>query len=177
MSCASVRVRGEKPCVATWIASRRFVFPTPFGPTASTSPGRTARSSRSYDRKLRSETFSTISPTPPFGPGLSARQADRHDEIREVAVRTLEHRGAKRADELELHVVAFDRLDPVLEELGVEPDLERVAREGHRQRLARLADLLRPRHDRQLALGEAEMERRRALDHHGGAAHDVEEFA
>src|SRR5207342_293392 len=114
-SCASVRVRGEKPCVATWIASRRFVLPTPFGPTASTSPGRTVRSSRSYDRKLRRETVWTI---------RSAGQADRHDEIGEVAVFTLEHGRPQRTDQLELDVVALDRVDPVAEELGVEADLE-----------------------------------------------------
>ena len=48
-------------------ASSRFVLPTPFGPTASTSPGRSSSSSRSYDRKLRSETASTIRPVNPAG--------------------------------------------------------------------------------------------------------------
>ena len=43
ISCASVRVRGEKPCVATCSDSSRFVLPTPFGPTASTRPGLQAR--------------------------------------------------------------------------------------------------------------------------------------
>src|SRR5580765_4504711 len=173
-SCTSVRVRGEKPCVATWIASRRFVFPTPFGPTASTSPGRTARSSRSYDRKLRRLTLSTMRLCP-WG-RLSAGQTDRHDEVREIPVRSLEHRRAQRADVLELHVVALDCVDSVAEKLGVEADLERVSDERHRHRLARLADLLRPRDNRQLALGEAEVERCRALDHHAGAADNVEEF-
>ena len=32
ISSPSDRVRGEKPCVATWSASSRFVFPTPFRP-------------------------------------------------------------------------------------------------------------------------------------------------
>ena len=31
-SCASCLVRNEKPCVATWTDSRRFVLPAPFGP-------------------------------------------------------------------------------------------------------------------------------------------------
>ena len=44
-SCASLRVRGEKPCVPTWSASSRFVLPAPFGPTASTSPGSRSSSS------------------------------------------------------------------------------------------------------------------------------------
>ena len=43
-SCASLRVRGEKPCVPTCSASSRFVLPAPFSPTASTSPGSRASS-------------------------------------------------------------------------------------------------------------------------------------
>ena len=45
-SCASERVRGEKPCVPTCSASSRFVLPAPFGPTASTSPGSSPSSRR-----------------------------------------------------------------------------------------------------------------------------------
>ncbi len=44
-SCASLRLRGEKPCVPTCSASSRFVLPAPFSPTASTSPGSRASSS------------------------------------------------------------------------------------------------------------------------------------
>jgi hypothetical protein len=47
ISCASVRVRGEKPCVATCSDSSRFVLPDPFGPTARTIPGSSASSRRS----------------------------------------------------------------------------------------------------------------------------------
>jgi len=36
---ASRRVRGENPCVPTWIASSRLVLPAPFGPTIIVSPG------------------------------------------------------------------------------------------------------------------------------------------
>ena len=44
-SWASLRLRGEKPCVPTWSASSRFVLPAPFRPTASTSPGDSSSSS------------------------------------------------------------------------------------------------------------------------------------
>ena len=60
-SCASVRVRGEKPCVPTCSDSSRFVLPAPFDPTTSTSPGSRSRSSRAYDRMFLSETVETIS--------------------------------------------------------------------------------------------------------------------
>ena len=60
-SRGSARVRGEKPCTPTWTASSRFVFPAPFGPTTSTSPGSSARSSAAYERKLRSVARATIS--------------------------------------------------------------------------------------------------------------------
>ena len=43
-SCPSARVRGEKPCVPTWSASSRFVFPAPFSPVTSTIPGDRSRS-------------------------------------------------------------------------------------------------------------------------------------
>ena len=39
ISWASARVRGEKPCVARWRLSSRFVLPAPFAPTARTRPG------------------------------------------------------------------------------------------------------------------------------------------
>ena len=71
---------------------------------------------------------------------------------------------------------AVDRLQPVAQELRVEPDLERLARELHGQRLLRLADVLRLRGDRELSLCEAEPERRVALRHHRGAAHDLEKL-
>ena len=46
ISCASARVRGEKPCVPTCSDSSRFVLPAPFGPMTSTSPGTSSSSSR-----------------------------------------------------------------------------------------------------------------------------------
>src|SRR5437868_12665346 len=51
-------------------------------------------------------------------------------------------------------------------------DLEHVARVSDRQRLLRLAHLVRPRDHRQLALGEPQLQRRGALDHHRRAAED-----
>ena len=50
ISCASVRVRGEKPCVATCSASSRFVLPTPLRPVTSTMPSSSTRSSDAYER-------------------------------------------------------------------------------------------------------------------------------
>ena len=37
-SCASFRLRGEKPCVPTWSASSRFVLPAPFRPDGEHQP-------------------------------------------------------------------------------------------------------------------------------------------
>ena len=54
ISCASWRVRGEKPCVTTCSDSSRFVLPTPLRPTTSTIPGSSARSSDAYERYWRS---------------------------------------------------------------------------------------------------------------------------
>jgi hypothetical protein len=45
ISCASCRVRGENPCVATCNDSSKFVFPTPFGPMTRTMPGESSSSS------------------------------------------------------------------------------------------------------------------------------------
>ena len=59
-SCASARVRGEKPCVPTCSDSSKFVLPAPFGPTTSTSPDSRFKSRRAYDRTFRSETVETI---------------------------------------------------------------------------------------------------------------------
>ena len=50
ISCASDRVRGEKPWAATCRLSSRFVLPAPFGPTASTIPGSRSSSSDAYER-------------------------------------------------------------------------------------------------------------------------------
>ena len=51
-----------------------------------------------------------------------------------------------------------------------------VAGERRRQRLARLADVLRDRRHRQLAVGEAQPERRVALRHQRDAADHVEQL-
>src|SRR5579864_658387 len=148
-SSRSERARGEKPCVATCSASSRFVLPAPFGPTASTRPGRSSNSSRSYDRKLRSETVSTIS--------RSARKPNWHHEIGEVVAFALEDRRTERADQLHAHVVTVEQLESVAKEVGVEPDLQRLAGESDRHRLPRLAHLVRPCDHRQLTLREPKL--------------------
>ena len=58
---ASVRVRGEKPCVPRWSASSRLVLPAPLSPTTSTMPGARVRSSDAYERKFLSVTSETTS--------------------------------------------------------------------------------------------------------------------
>ena len=50
ISCASLRVRGEKPCVPTCSDSSRFVLPAPFRPTTRTTPGARSRSAVAYER-------------------------------------------------------------------------------------------------------------------------------
>ena len=49
-SCASMRVRGEKPCVPTCSDSSRFVLPVPLRPTTRMTPGARARSAAAYER-------------------------------------------------------------------------------------------------------------------------------
>src|SRR5262249_47452613 len=58
-----------------------------------------------------------------------------------------------------------------------EADLERVARETDRHRLLRLADVVGARDHGELTVGEPQLERRRTLDHHGGAANDLEQLS
>src|SRR5437868_2382649 len=73
--------------------------------------------------------------------------------------------------------VAVEQLEPGAEEVGVEAALARSAGVTHGQRLPRLAHLVRTRHDRELAFREAQLQRRRALDHHRCAANDVEQLS
>src|SRR5436190_18389076 len=89
-------------------------------------------------------------------------QADWHDEVHEAAalLARLDQAGPKRADQLEDQVLGLRAFEAVAEELGVEADLELLALEGHRQRLARLADVGRLGGDLDRALGEAEPQRR-----------------
>src|SRR5919197_2611330 len=198
-SCASARVRGENPCVPTCSDSRRLVLPAPLGPVTSTRPGSSSRSSLEYERKSRREAAPTISPRlrhrlrcrpqgdralperpsemtgRPAGSCLP-RQTDRHDQVQEVVALALEHGRPQRADQLQPQRLAGDRLDPVPQELGVEPDLERLGGKGNRQRLAGLADLLRLRRDDELAVGEAKPQRRVALRHHRDTADDLEQL-
>src|SRR5579884_2408626 len=106
-----------------------------------------------------------------------AGQADRHHEVCEVVALALQDRRPQRADQLQPHVVAVHRLEAVAEEVGVEADLERLSGEAGRHRFLRLAYIVRTRDHRQLAGGEAQLERRRPLDHHRGATDDLEQFA
>src|SRR5437868_6467533 len=87
-------------------------------------------------------------------------QPDRHDQIDESAslLPRLEQPGAQRADELQDEVLGLRALQAVPEELGVEADLEGLALEGDRQRLAGLADVGRLGRDLDGALAEAQAE-------------------
>src|SRR5262249_17857296 len=143
----------------------------PFSPVTSTIPGERPSSSEAYDRKLRRLTAVTNSPA-----ADSAGQTDRHDQVRVVRRVALEHRGAKRADQLHEHRLRVDRLEAVPQELGVEADLDRLTRVRRRQRLLRLADILCSPRDRQLPRGEAETERGVPLREQTHAADDVEEL-
>src|SRR4051812_43810702 len=93
----------------------------------------------------------------------SARQPDRHDQVLEVVLLGTDQSGAERADQTEVDLVRLDRLDPVAQELRVEADLQRLAGERGRHRLASLAEILSLDRDRQLALGEAQAKRQVAL--------------
>ena len=84
--------------------------------------------------------------------------------------------GPERVDQLQLDAVGRDRLEPLAQELRVEPDLERLSGVGDRERLACLADVLALRRDRQLALREPQPQRRVALRHHRGAADRLEQL-
>ena len=88
----------------------------------------------------------------------------------------LQQSGPERVDQAKAELVALGGLDPVAQEVRVEPDLERLALEANRQRLAGLADVLRLRPDGHLALGEAQPQRRVAVRHHRRAADDVEQL-
>src|SRR4051794_31409907 len=54
-------------------------------------------------------------------------QADRHDQVPEVALRALQQARAQRADQPQHDLVALDGLDALAKELRVEADLERLA--------------------------------------------------
>src|SRR5215210_4170571 len=73
---------------------------------------------------------------------MSHVQANGHDEVEEAALFAgLDQPGPERADQLEHELVGLRALEAIAEELGVEPDLELLALERERQRLARLADV------------------------------------
>src|SRR5213078_1306752 len=88
----------------------------------------------------------------------SARQADRHDQVREVVALGGDETRAQRADQLEFDLLRLDRIEPVTQELRVEPDLERLPRERRRHLLTRFPRVMRARGHRELPVGEAQPE-------------------
>jgi hypothetical protein len=97
------------------------------------------------------------------GRSSSAYEPDRHDQVEEVVALPVQEPRSQGADQLEADRLVRDRLEPVAEELGVEADLQRLARVGDGKRLPRLPDVLRLGGDRQLAVLEAESQRRLPL--------------
>ena len=87
-----------------------------------------------------------------------------------------DHAGAQRADQLQHQLLGLDALEPVLEELGVEADLEHLAVEGHRDRLAGLADVGGLGGDGERALAEAQPQGRVLLRQQADAAHHLAEL-
>ena len=83
--------------------------------------------------------------------------------------------GRSRLMSLRCTVSPADRLEPVPQEVRVEADLELLAGELHRQGLDRLADILRLRRDRELALREAQAKRRVSLGHEPCTTDDLEQ--
>src|SRR5205085_1439989 len=87
-----------------------------------------------------------------------AASAPKWTSSRSLVVRFDQPR-PQRADQLQQHVAFLDRLESITQELGVEADLQRLALEGHRQRLPSLADVGRLGRDRELAGGEGQAQR------------------
>ena len=70
-----------------------------------------------------------------------------------------------------MDIVGLDALEAVLEERRVEPDLELLALEVHRQALDRLADIRRLGRDRQRSVLEAHPQWAVALRHQADPPH------
>src|ERR1700759_5677858 len=69
-------------------------------------------------------------------------EPDRHHQVAEVfALDRLQQPGAERRGQGDEDPLAFDALDPLFEELGVEADLQRLALERGGHRLACVADI------------------------------------
>src|SRR5437899_12916290 len=101
-------------------------------------------------------------------------QSDGHDQVDEVArVRGFDQAWAQRADELENQLLGLDALESVAEELRVEADLERLAVEGNRYRLARLPHVRGLGRNRERSLAEAEPKRGILLREQADPANDV----
>src|SRR5690242_1469200 len=123
-------VRHERPVQPKYSASRRLVFPAPLRPWTTVNPAPSATSALAYVRKSRSRSRRTTMRRP-----LHV-QPDRHDQVQEAGVVAgLDQPGPQRADQLQHNVIGGDRLQAVLEELRIEPDLEWFARERDGDRL------------------------------------------
>ena len=84
---------------------------------------------------------------------------DGHDQVRRIVGTAFDDGGPERRDQVQTDLVFRHRLDALTEKLGVETDLERVARELHGQRLLCLPDVLRAREHGQLSFGETKLDR------------------
>ena len=128
-------------------ASIRFVLPAPFGPVITVRPSPelhlgavvaakvTHRQAHDLHRRTR-QTLSLI--------GM-IRYRKRLSSPASISP------GRSGLISFSSDVALLDRLQPGAQELGVETDLERLALEGDRHRLQRLADVRRLGRDRQLA--------------------------
>src|SRR4051794_26579125 len=69
-------------------------------------------------------------------------EANRHPQVALlIPLDGLQQSRAQRGDQPQQQLIAPDALDAVLQELGVEADLKRLALEGGRHALLRIADL------------------------------------
>src|SRR5918994_6516199 len=152
------------------MASRRLVFPAPFGPQMTAV---SASSSVRASERLRNPRHSTAPTTIVIPRLLSARrsssrygwsgdqpsdvQANRHHQVAEVLLAGgLEQPRSERRDQLEDDLVRIDALEAVPDELGVEADLQQLTAVRRGERLAGVAEVGRLRGDDQLPLAEGE---------------------
>src|SRR5829696_8818685 len=105
-------------------------------------------------------------------------QSDRHDEVTESGglVARLDQTRAQRADQLQGQLLRLRALQPLAEEFRVEADLERIAGEGHGQRLACLSYVWGLGRHVEGALREAQPQRRVLLREQAHAADDLEQL-
>src|SRR5438067_5049205 len=111
--------------------------------------------------------------------GSSDVQANGHHEVdegpRALAIHgRLDQPRPQRADELQDELVRLRALQALAQEVRVETDLERLAVEWERQRLARLPDVRCLSRDLERALAKAQAQRRVLLREQANPAHDLE---